>query len=99
MPGLGHWENAGTSQKIGTAERGVGWVRTTLRAAEKKRWEDRAHDVRKGKGPDSDSTTSHEKITGSETKAVSFVKNETKAPLKFPANNECLYRKENDYGH
>lgn len=33
------------------AERGVGWIRTILKAAAKKRWEDRAHDVRKGEGP------------------------------------------------
>lgn len=53
----------------------------------------------KARGLESDSTMPHEKITGSETKAVSIVKNETKALLKFPANNECLYRKANDYGH
>lgn len=53
----------------------------------------------KARGLESDSTTPHEKITGSETKAVSVVEDETKVPLKFPANNECLYRKKNGYEH
>ena len=45
----------------------------------------------KVRGPEYDGKTPNEKLTGLGTKVGKVVKDRTKAPLTFPANNECLY--------